>query len=124
MGEESFPFRKTMMYFVFTLLRLPQTLQRLEQHRFDRPNSQGLRQLTYVKKSDKTTRRSQSTRQLGKLLCDVATGEVLDVYDDGKDAAASALGRKGGNARARVLTGEQRRHIAHLAAQASGLSHS
>jgi hypothetical protein len=56
--------------------------------------------------------------QLGKLLCDIATGEVPRTVDDGKDAAASALGQKGGHARAKSLTSEQRRDIARLAAEA------
>ncbi len=50
----------------------------------------------------------------------IATGEVKEVapVDDGKDPAAKALGAKGGAARARTLTPEQREEAARLAAQA------
>ena len=49
----------------------------------------------------------------------IATGEEEEEYeDDGKDPAAKALGAKGGRARAKKLTAEQRSEIARLAAQA------
>ena len=57
-------------------------------------------------------------------MVDIATGEVEDrIYTpDGKDAAAVALGRrgglKGGAARAGKLTPERRREIARVAASA------
>jgi hypothetical protein len=44
----------------------------------------------------KRTPRPRDPIQLGKLMVDIATGAVPDVVDDGKDAAASAMGRKGG----------------------------
>ena len=34
--------------------------------------------------------------QLGKLIVDIATGQIQDRVDDGKDAAAVDLGRRGG----------------------------
>jgi len=40
--------------------------------------------------------RPRDPLQLGKLIADIATGQVVDEVDDGKDAAASALGRIGG----------------------------
>jgi hypothetical protein len=47
----------------------------------------------------------------------IATGEEEDtVTDDGKDPAAKALGKKGGAARAKSLTAEQRAEIARKAA--------
>lgn len=47
----------------------------------------------------------------------IATGEIDDTTDDdGKDKAAVALGRKGGAARAKKLTKEQRSEIARKAA--------
>jgi hypothetical protein len=49
--------------------------------------------------------------QLGKLIVDIATGQVEDMVDDGKSEAAAELGRKGGAARARNLTPEQRQEI-------------
>jgi len=49
----------------------------------------------------------------------IATGEEEDtVEDDGKDPAAKALGKKGGAARAKKLSDEERREIARAAANA------
>ena len=58
-----------------------------------------------------------------KLIVDIATGEVEDENpDEGKNPHAVALGRlggkKGGKARAKKLTPEQRRDIARKAAMA------
>jgi hypothetical protein len=48
----------------------------------------------------------------------IATGEAEEADpNEGKDAAAVALGRKGGAARATKLTGEQRQTIAKRAAE-------
>ena len=47
----------------------------------------------------------------------IATGEELDAPgDDGKDANAKALGKKGGAARAKSMTPERRAEIAKKAA--------
>jgi hypothetical protein len=47
----------------------------------------------------------------------IATGEIEDtVPDDGKDKAAQALGRKGGEARAKNLSKKERSKIAKKAA--------
>ncbi len=49
----------------------------------------------------------------------IATGEIEeDLDDDGKNKAAVELGRKGGAARAKKLTKEQRSEIARKAAAA------
>jgi hypothetical protein len=60
--------------------------------------------------------------QLGKLIGDIATGQVVDAVDDGKDAAAAAMGRagglKGGKARAKSLSSKEKREIARNAAKA------
>ena len=49
----------------------------------------------------------------------IATGEISeDLDDDGKNKAAVELGRKGGTARAKNLTKEQRAEIARKAAKA------
>ena len=57
---------------------------------------------------------------LAKLIGDIATGQVVDAVDDGKDEAAASLGQrgglKGGPARAASLTHEQRADIAKKAA--------
>ena len=55
---------------------------------------------------------------LAKLIGDIATGQVVDAADDGKDAARAAGGIKGGAARAAKLTKEQRADIARIAADA------
>jgi hypothetical protein len=69
------------------------------------------------------SRRPRDPNQLGKLIVDIATGEVDDTpTDTGKDPAAVALGRKGGlkggKARAASMTPEQRREAAQRAARA------
>lgn len=68
-------------------------------------------------------KRPRDPNQLAKLIADIATGAVTDLKtQDGKNAAAVALGRagglKGGNARAKKLTAEQRAEIAKKAATA------
>lgn len=51
------------------------------------------------------------------MVARIATGEIGDeVTDDGKNKAAQELGRKGGKARAKSLTPEQRSEIAKKAA--------
>jgi hypothetical protein len=57
---------------------------------------------------------------LAKLIGDIATGQVVDAVEDGKDSAAVSLGRRGGlrggEARAKSLTPERRKEIARDAA--------
>ncbi len=57
--------------------------------------------------------------QLGKLIGDIATGQVEDRVEDGKNPAAVELGRlgglKGGKARAEKLSPERRTEIARIA---------
>ena len=49
----------------------------------------------------------------------IATGEITETLgDEGKNAAAVALGRKGGEARAKSLSTAKRRAIAKKAARA------
>lgn len=66
----------------------------------------------------------RDTNQLAKLITDMATGQAPPdtVADDGKNPAAVALGRlggqKGGKARADSLTKKQRAEIARKAAKA------
>ncbi len=64
----------------------------------------------------KRTPRPRDPIQLGKLMVDIATGAVPDAVDDGKDAAAAEMGRKGGSARAAAMTPEQRAERAKNAA--------
>jgi hypothetical protein len=64
----------------------------------------------------KTPKRPRDTNQWAKRMVDIATGEVSDSEptpeEQGKDAAAVKLGRrgglKGGKARAAALTGMSR----------------
>ncbi len=70
----------------------------------------------------KRTPRPRDPIQLGKLMVDIATGQVPDAVDDGRDAATSEMGRagglKGGKARAEKLTQSERSNIAKKAAAA------
>lgn len=51
------------------------------------------------------------------MIAKIATGEIEDVTtEDGKNAAAVALGRMGGKARAEGLSAKKRREIAKKAA--------
>jgi hypothetical protein len=53
------------------------------------------------------------------MIARIATGEIADVTtEDGKNAAAVALGRMGGKARASGMDAEKRKEIAKRAAQA------
>jgi hypothetical protein len=47
----------------------------------------------------------------------IATGEIEETTDDGKNKAAVELGRKGGKARAERMSPERRTEIAKIAAQ-------
>lgn len=68
--------------------------------------------------SAKKPKRPRDTNQLAKLIADIATGEVTDPDpDEGKDPAAVALGRKGGKARAKVVSPQRRSEIARKAAK-------
>lgn len=68
--------------------------------------------------------RPRDANQLAKSIVDLSTGDAKEekLEDDGKDPAAVALGRrgglKGGKARAKKLTPEQRSEIAKKAAKA------
>ena len=63
-------------------------------------------------------KRPADINQRAKLIVDIATGEADDPDpDEGKDPAAVALGRKGGKARAKSLTSEERKTIAKKAAK-------
>jgi len=53
------------------------------------------------------------------MIAQIATGEIKDVTtEDGKNAAAVALGRMGGKARAAALSKKRRAEIAQAAARA------
>jgi hypothetical protein len=71
---------------------------------------------------EKHPKRPRDFNQAAKLVIDIASGEIEDrtptPEEQGNDPAASALGRKGGTARAAGLTKEKRAEIARLAAKA------
>ncbi len=64
----------------------------------------------------KRTPRPRDPIQLGKLMVDIMTGQVPDAVDDGKDAAAAEMGKKGAAARSAGMTPERRAEIAKKAA--------
>jgi hypothetical protein len=70
----------------------------------------------------KHPKRPRDTNQLAKFIADLVTGEIQDKTDDGKNPAAVALGRlggqKGGKARAKSLSASERRAVAQKAAAA------
>jgi len=67
-------------------------------------------------------KRPRDPVQLAKLIGDIATGQVEDAVEDGKNPAAVALGKlggvKGGKARAKALSPTKRKAIAKKAARA------
>jgi len=69
----------------------------------------------------KHPKRPRDPAQLAKLIVDIATGEREDreptPEEDGKDPAAVALGKKGGEARAMSLGKRKRAEIARKAAK-------
>lgn len=57
------------------------------------------------------------------MIGKIATGEIEDMTtDDGKNAAAVALGRMGGKARAKGLSAKKRKEIAQKAARSRWLN--
>ncbi len=68
----------------------------------------------------KGQKRPRDTNQLAKLMVDILTGDVEDrertPEERGVDPAASAMGKKGGAARAKAMTPERRAEIAKKAA--------
>ena len=69
----------------------------------------------------KRLKRPRDPIQLGKLIVDIATGQVEDMAEDNKNAAAVELGRlggkRGGKARAAKLSAKRRAEIARKAAE-------
>jgi hypothetical protein len=66
----------------------------------------------------KGERRPADVNARAVMIAKIATGEIEDVTtDDGKNAAAVALGRMGGRARAAGMSAKKRKEIAKRAAQ-------
>jgi hypothetical protein len=70
----------------------------------------------------KRLKRPRDPIQLGKLIVDIATGQIRDEVENGRDPAAIARGhlggKKGGKARAGKLTPYRCKEIASKAAKA------
>lgn len=68
----------------------------------------------------KGPKRPRDPNQLAKLMLDIVTGEVADPVSEKKKNPSKRRtgGKKGGKARAKKLTPEERSEIAKLAAQA------
>jgi hypothetical protein len=66
----------------------------------------------------KRLHRPRDPIQLGKLIVDIATGQVAEPKETPPSERARSAGRKGGPARAAALTPEQRSKIARVAAAA------
>ena len=56
--------------------------------------------------------------QLGKLIVDIATGQVQEPEETPTEKRARVTGQKGGKARAKKLTPAERSEIASVAASA------
>lgn len=68
-------------------------------------------------KGPKGEKRPADANQRAVMVARIATGEIEDITtEDGKNAAAVALGRMGGNARAAGMTAKKRKEIAKKAA--------
>jgi hypothetical protein len=68
--------------------------------------------------SDKKPKRPRDPNQLAKSIVDIATGEEEDISLSAKQIKTAKAGEKGGKARAKVLTPQERSEIAQVAAQA------
>lgn len=66
----------------------------------------------------KTSKRPRDPNQLAKLVVDIATGDASEADETTFTKRASKAGTKGGPARAKALTPQQRSEIASLAASA------
>jgi hypothetical protein len=65
----------------------------------------------------KGEKRHADTNRNAVMIAKIATGEIEDVTtEDGKNAAAVALGRMGGKARAAGMSARKRKEIAKKAA--------
>ncbi len=67
---------------------------------------------------EKLPKRPRDPAQLAKLMIDIASGEVMEGQPTAKESRARKGGTKGGPARAKALTQEQRSEIARTAAAA------
>jgi hypothetical protein len=68
--------------------------------------------------AQKHPKRPRDLNQAAKLVVDIASGEVEERQPTAKESRARKGGEKGGPARARALTPEQRSEVARTAASA------
>lgn len=68
--------------------------------------------------AQKRKKRPRDPIQLAKIIGDIATGQTEDTYNQGEIPIGQPGGLKGGKARAKKLTPEQRADIARIAATA------
>lgn len=69
-------------------------------------------------KGPKGEKRPADVNARAVMIAKIATGEIEDkVTNDGKNAAAVALGRMGGKARAKAISAKKRKEIARKAAK-------
>lgn len=66
----------------------------------------------------KKPKRPRDVNQLAKLIVDIATGDVDEPSKSVTEKRASEAGKRGGPARARSLSPEERSRIASVAAHA------
>jgi hypothetical protein len=66
----------------------------------------------------KRLKRPRDPIQLGKLIVDIATGQIREPEETPAEKRARKAGRKGGAARAKKLTPAERSEIASVAASA------
>lgn len=72
-----------------------------------------------MRQGPKDEKRPADVNSRAVMIAKIATGEIENVTtDDGKNAAAVALGRMGGKARAQGLSKKKRTDIAKKAARA------
>jgi hypothetical protein len=71
--------------------------------------------------ADKHPKRPRDLNQWAKRMTDIVSGQVEDreptPEEQGKDPAASAMGKKGGKARAEGMSAKRRKEIARHAAK-------
>jgi hypothetical protein len=68
-------------------------------------------------------KRPRDPIQLGKLIVDIATGQIEDHVPTEEETPRAKFAKKGGKARAAKLTATRRREIAQQAAQARWGTH-
>lgn len=67
--------------------------------------------------STKRLKRPRDPIKLGKLIVDIATGQVEDRELEQESSPAAKIAKRGGEARAAKLTAKRRQEIARQAAQ-------